>query len=344
MHISQSLTALAILLSGTHLLGQTTQPAVTKTIQAEEQSEPWNGWAKDGKSRPGWGNVPPEPGTVTIVNAEPKAPRTFAGRVEGLDSYEGAEVGIVTLSYIYWIRQKETFRWQPVNADGTFNMTDERSPEENKAVFLRAPGRPWTHFSYVFKAPEGGKDIVLRAEPGKRVRITADIAGKPVTDFGIERFVLNAAWKHDNNPAGYQWSSQTWTKKDSNGVLMLDLPLKPIGLYLFAQGAACEWQVVDAREFDNLHFSLMPEGRLTLTVVKDGQPQPKTPTSAINETAAFSLRGGQSNAAGVWELGGMAPGMWELTIAKQGAKLDIAPGETVTATYDLATRKFDIKR
>jgi len=343
MRLIQSLACLAICLLVSHAVAQSTQPAeVTKTITAEESFERWNGWAKDSRSRPGWGNVPPEAGTVTIVPGEAKQPRTFSGRVEGLADLKGAEVAVVSLAYIYWIRQKETFHWSPVAADGTFSITEDKLLDENKSIMLRAPGQPITIFSYIFKAPEGGKDIVLKAEPGKAVRVTVDLAGEKTNRFGVELFALNKAWIHENNPAGYHWNSRQWTPEKSDGSLIVYMPLRPIGAYINAQGAAAEWQILDAREADHFHFVLLPAGRFILTVMKDGAPLAKADIQTGNENAAFSLRSGKTNDKGQWEVGGMAAGRWWLRVNKKTVEYDVEPKQVVTGTFDANTNKLVI--
>ncbi|CAN5574833.1 hypothetical protein BH10PLA1_BH10PLA1_11980 [soil metagenome] len=324
-----------------HAVAQSTQPVeVTKVITAVESTERWNGWAKDSRSRPGWANTPPEPGTVTIVPGEAKQPRTFSGRVEGLASVKGAEVGVVSLAYIYWIRQKETFHWSPVADDGTFSVTEDKLLDENKSIVLRAPERPMTIFSYIFKAPEGGKDIVLKADPGKAVRVTAEIAGQKLDSFGVELFALNSAWIHENNPAGYHWSSRQWTSDKSDGSLTVYLPLRPIGAYVNGKGAAAEWQTLDAREADHFHFVLLPAAQLKLTVLNDGVPVAKDNVQAGNENAAFSLRSGKTDDAGRWEVGGMAAGTWWLAVNKKRIEFDIAPKQTLTVTHDISTGRL----
>ena len=190
-------------------LAQSTRPGeIAKIFQAVQLPARWAGWAKNDQSIPGWGNKPPEPGTVTIINTPVGESRSFSGRVDGLDSVTGAEVGVVSLTYIYW-NQKDTYHWVPLTIDGTFTITDDKYPTENKAVILRAPGHPWTFLSYIFKNREGGKDIVLHADPGKAIRVMVDVDGKPSKDFSVECFALNSSWIHDNNPIGYQWASRT---------------------------------------------------------------------------------------------------------------------------------------
>jgi len=334
-------SAVFLALFATPSFAQSTQPAeVTKVITAVESTERWIGWAKDSRSRPGWANTPPEPGTVTIVPGEEKEPRTFSGRVEGLANLKGAEVGVVSLAYIYWIRQKETFHWSPVAADGTFSITEDKLLNENKSIVLRAPGQPMTIFSYIFKAPEGGKDIVLKAEPGKAVRVTAEIAGQKLNSFGVELFALNKGWIHVNNPAGYHWSSRQWTDRNADGSLTIYLPLRPIGAYVNGQGAAAEWQTLDAREADHFHFVLLPAAQLKLTVVDKGEPVAKANVQAGNENAAFSLRSGKTDDAGHWEIPGMAAGTWWLQVNKKRTEFDIEPKQILSATFDESTGRL----
>ena len=122
------------------VLGQSTQPIeITKTFTAMAHDEPWDGWARNERSIPGWGNKPPEPGTVTIIAADKGQLRTFSGRVDGLDTLKDAEVGVVSLTYIYW-NHEDAYHWTPVASDGTFSITEDKYPKENKAVILRAPG------------------------------------------------------------------------------------------------------------------------------------------------------------------------------------------------------------
>jgi hypothetical protein len=324
---------------------QTSQPAeVTKIVTAVESVERWNGWAKDSRSRPGWGNTPPEPGTVTIFPGQAKQPRTFSGRVEGLDNLKGAEVGVVSLSYIYWVRQKETFHWSPVAEDGTFSLTEDKFLDENKSVVLRAPGRPLTIFSYIFKAPEGGKDIVLKADPGKAVRVTVEVDGKKVDSFGVELFALDKGWIHVNNPAGYHWSSRQWTPEKSDGNLTVYFPLRPIAVYVNGQGGAAEYQILDARDADHFHFILLPAGQLKLTVVNKGEPVANADVQTGNENAAFSLRSGKTDDKGQWQVGGMAPGTWWLKVNKKTVQFDIDPKQVVTRSFDVSTGSLTVDR
>ena len=323
------------------LLGQTTRPGeVTKTFVAAIQRSAWAGWAKSDQSVPGWGNRPPEPGTVTVVPFEKGQERTFSGRVDGLDSMMGAEVGVVSLTYIYW-NKKDAYHWAPVEADGTFSIIEDKYPSENKAVILRAPGHPWTFLSYIFKGNEGGKDIVLHAEAGKAVRVTVEVAGVQSRDFGVEFFALNKSWMHENNPLGYQWASRNWTPEDSDGNLTLYFPLHPIAVYVSADGGANDWEIVDAREADHFHFVLLPSAYFNLTVVKDGEAVKGTAVLMGNDSAALSLRGGETDGAGKWTAGGLVGGRWWLKIGKKTAEFDLGVKQTMNATFDLGMGELD---
>jgi hypothetical protein len=257
--------------------------------------------------------------------------------VEGLESLKGAEIGVVSLSYIYWVRQKETFHWSPVAEDGTFSITEDKFLDENKSVVVRASGRPLT----IFKAPEGAKDIVLKAEPGKAVRVTVEVEGKKVDSFGVELFALDNGWIHENNPAGYHWSSRQWTPEKSDGSLTVCFPLRSIAVYVNGQGGA-EYQILDAREADHFHFVLLPAGQLKLTVVNKGEPVPKAEVQTGNENAAFSLRSGKTDDIGQWQVGGMAAGRWWLRVNKKTVEFDIDPKQIVTGTFDIATGALSI--
>ena len=194
--------------------------------------------------------------------------------------------------------------------------------------------------SYIFKGNEGGKDILLHAEPGKAVRITVEVDGAISKDFGVEFFALNSSWIHENNPIGYQWASRNWTPDNSDGSLTLYFPLHPIAVYIGADGGAKDWEIVDARQANHFHFILLPAARFNLLVMKDGVSAPKTAVLMGNENAALSLRAGQTDDAGKWHAGGLPPGTWWLTIGKKTVEFDLDPKQTIDATYDLDGGRF----
>jgi RNA polymerase sigma factor (sigma-70 family) len=324
------------------VLGHATRPSetgpteITETFTAAQQDKRWDGWASDDRSIPGWGNKPPEPGTVAVVASANGKARTFSGRVDGLATFKGAEVGVVSLAYIYWNR-RDTYHWTPVASDGTFSIKEDKYAEENKAVILRAPGHPWTFLSYIFKGNEGGENIVLHAEPGKAVRVTVELENAVSKDFGVEFFALNPSWVHANNPIGYQWASRQWTPDNSDGSLILYFPLHPIAVYIGAAGAASDWEIVDARKADHFHFVLLPAAHLNLAITKNGAPAPKIDVLMGNDNAALSLRGGETDEAGEWHAGGLAPGTWWLTVGKKTVQFDLGAKQTIDATYDLVS-------
>jgi hypothetical protein len=321
------------------VLAQSTQSAqITKTFIAIEHDSPWDGWAKSERSIPGWRNKPPEPGTVKIIAAASGQSRTFSGRVDGLESTAGAQVGVVSLTYIYWILS-DTYHWMPLAKDGTFSITEDKYPVENKAVILRAPGHPWTFFSYIFKGNEGGKDILLHADPGKNVPVTVEVAGTPSRNFGVEFFALNKSWIHENNPLGYQWASRDGTPDNSDGNLTLCFPLHPIAVYVWADGGASDgasdWEIVDARDADQFHFILLPAARVNLTVTRGGLAAAGIDVLMGNDDAALSLRSGATDSAGKWSAGRLPPGTWWLKIGKNTAEFDLDSKQTLNATYEL---------
>jgi hypothetical protein len=345
--LSRAMLLIAILCG--HATGQstarppTTRPEIIKNFTAVEQTHSWNGWARDDKSIPGWGNKPPEPGTVNVIKAEAGAPRTFSGRVDGLDSFIGAEVGVVSLTYIYWNRPG-AYHWTPVADDGTFNISESTYPDENKAIILRAPGHPWTFLNYIFKGREGGKEIVLHAEPGKAVRVTMEVAGTASQNFDVECFSLNSSWIHGNNPIGYQWASRAQTTPTSDGRLTIYFPLRPMAVYVGADGGANDWEIVDARQADHFHFILLPEAHFNLLVTDHGLPAPKTNVLMGNDMAALSLRSGATDQTGQWHASRLPPGRWWISIGKQTMEFNLWTREAMEATYDAGSGKFSTNR
>src|SRR4051794_20148209 len=94
--------------------------STTKEIQAVVRKEPWKGWG-GGEPLPEKlkGEQQPEKFTPfeTPAGAKPK----FIGKIDGVDSPSSAEVGVVYLIGVHWLKS-DNYQWSRVKADGSFEI------------------------------------------------------------------------------------------------------------------------------------------------------------------------------------------------------------------------------
>ncbi len=116
---------------------------------------------------------------------------------------------------------------------------------------------------------------------------------------------------------------------------MLALPEEPVGLYLEAKDAACDWEIIDPREANRYNIKLMREGIIAGTVLRDGKPVANTPVSIINQAAAFSLRISGTDEQGRFGCGGFPPGQYNVWYGNASQQVDVREGATTHVSLNL---------
>jgi hypothetical protein len=308
-------------------------------INAKVPSGEWKGWGLYSEPNPEGSENLPVKEQFSVVKTPEGEPRSFSGRIAGLKDYEGAVIGLVSMVDVWWI-DSDKYEWTPVRPDGTFAITAQRNPKSLKAICMRAPGHPWTFLRYNFKADEGGENIVLYAEPGKQVCISASVVGStvPVTWLALEPF--EAYTSFDDN--GVKLTKQRYGRMTAQeNELYVTLPLRKVALFITANGAATDYEIIDPRLADHFHFNLLKEGWLKLKLMKDGQAVPNQSVKLYNDAAPLSVRGHRTNAEGILETGSLIPGTYDVEMDKRSFRFEAKSGETTNVTYDLATGKME---
>src|SRR5436190_13682291 len=95
----------------------------TKTweIQAVVRREPWKGWG-GGEPLPEKLKGEQQPEKFTPMGTAKGEKPKFSGKVEGVEPASSAEVGVVYLIGVHWLKN-ENYQWSRVKADGTFEIT-----------------------------------------------------------------------------------------------------------------------------------------------------------------------------------------------------------------------------
>lgn len=298
---------------------------VTRIIRAVPRAGEWKGWGKYSEPDPeGPDNIGIRD-KLTRVKTQPGEPREFSGKVEGLDDFTGAQVGLVSLVDVWWINDA-AYEWAPVQWDGSFRITAQRYPDAEKALCLRAPNRPWVFLHANFPANEAAKDVVLRAQPGKRVRISARLMdGSAVRWLAVEPFEAYRSYDNFSQPLAKQRYGYYSTQ---DGDLIVTLPLEPVALYVSGSGAANCYAIVDPTEADHYEFVLFPAGRIRGVLTRDGKPVAGTSVRLFNDAEPLSVRNSTTNEQGQWQAGGLAPGEWNVTAGDTTTVITLKPGET----------------
>jgi len=160
----------------------------------------WNGWGFASPPSPNSVKEPaPAPEQFDIFQNEAGEPRTFSGKIVGVESMQGVEIGLISMVGIYW-NVKDAYQWEPVAADGSFSITDARYNNAGKILVMRGPNTAWTFLRYNFKPEESGRNIVLHAAPSKKVRLTASGEDmKNLTKVWVEGFDAQTQYDDKGN-------------------------------------------------------------------------------------------------------------------------------------------------
>lgn len=291
----------------------------------------WNGWGYSSPAKPDAKKEPaPEPEQFDKIQNAGKEPRTFSGKVTGLDPLKGAEVGLVSLVGTHWV-DKSTYQWQPVGADGSFSMVDLHYQAAGKALVLRGPDTAWSFLRYDFAPGESGSNIVLKPVPSKKVRLTGGIADQEeLTKMQWEVFPAHTQYD-DNGRALRRQRLGRFDAADNKSVEAV-LPLGEVALYITNPGCAAHYQIIDTRKADHFHFVLKPAGHLKVTAVDaEGKPKGGVHVSWINPAAPLSISQRDTAKDGVFVADGLVPGTFHVTIAGSGwgtRTVDIQEGST----------------
>ena len=257
---------------------------------------------------------------------------TFKGRVEGVKTFDGVDVGIITMRGVQWT-SSSNYQWQPVNKDGTFSITAIRYPDQRRALAVRPKGEPATFLRTEFEADESADDIVLRAKPTKQMLITAkDAKGRPVSWFQVEEYDGYTVQDDDGNNLEMQ---RTDAPKGSNGKLKLAMPLEPVAVYLGGTGMAPLYRIVDPRQADAFEFKMLGAAKIEGTVTRDGKPVAGAVIFLINDAAPLSAAYRRTDKDGhyVWPNG--VPGTYRVNLKNQQMTVDVGPGETGKVDFEL---------
>jgi hypothetical protein len=297
----------------------------------------WDGWGmsspppKEGEED--WAAFPPDQGFVVVeYPADREEPRRFSGKVIGPASMKGVEVGLVSLVGTHWINP-ETYQWEPVNADGSFEILDgPKYPNARKALVVRGPETPWTFLNYNFAPNEGGEDIVLPADEPKKIRVTASGLGGENQDWvGVEPFHGTRQRGPDEEPLRRQRFG--WHTSQDAKHLDLVLPAKPVALFVHRKGFASHYAKIDPREGEHFHFILKPSGKLKITVVDEqGQPVEGAEVRWINPAAPLSIGKGVTDENGVLIPAKLVPGTFNVSVGGFNERVEIDSKEMTEIT------------
>lgn len=295
-------------------------------IDAKVPVGEWQGWGLYSEPNPEGGENLPVKEEFSVVKTPEGELRRFSGRVAGLQDYDGAVIGLVSMVDVWWVND-DKYEWSRVHADGTFEITAQRYPASLKAICVRAPGHPWTFLRYNFKAGEGGEKIVLYTEPGKLVHISASIAGEaqPLSWLAVEPFEAYTAYDDNGNKVTKQRYGRL-SGQDND--LYITLPLRPVALYISADDAACYYHIIDPSQADYFHFNLLKEGRLKLKLLQGGQSASNVSVKMYNDAAPLSVRVNSTSAEGILEAGTLVPGTYDVEIGKRSFSFEVKSGET----------------
>ena len=275
----------------------------------------WDGWGYSSPANPDQEKeAAPVPEQFDKIQNEGKEPRTFSGKVVGLDSLAGAEVGLVSLVGTHWVN-KEAYQWQPVAADGSFSMVDARYQDAGKALVLRGPDTAWSFLRYDFAPGESGSNIALKPVPSKKVRLTAGVADREeLSKMQWEAFPAHTQY----NDKGLALRRQRLGKFDAADKSYVEavLPLGEVALYITNPDCAAHYQIIDTRKGDHFHFVLKPAGHLKITALdSNGNPKVGVHATWINPAAPLSISQRDTGKDGAFVADGLVPGTFHVTIA-----------------------------
>jgi hypothetical protein len=324
----------AVLLMCLQLQAQTSQPSVrTRTIEVEIPTQIWPGWERGTIDEdPNAATTKLEPEQYTSFPTPAGQPPTFSGKVVGLDSYADVEVAVITVLPREYFSHN-AFVTALVRADGSFSLRSQDHLDLAKTICVRAPGRPWTYLRHDFPPGQSGRDIVLRAEEGKKVTVTARRQGGPEKSFvTVEAF--DGYQRRDNDGKIVQ-SAYYGGRNSMDGTAWVMLPMRPMALRIRADGSANSFVMVDPREVDHLIVTLPSEARVRARIIKNGQNVKFHTVWFFNPAARLSWGGVETNDEGVFELRGLMPGEYIFMVDGQNFSSVLKQGRTNDVSFSV---------
>lgn len=316
-------------------LSQTTQPELkTKTLTIDVPTTVWPGWESgliDADPNP----PATQPASIDEYTAFPtpaKERATFSGKVVGLSSYVDVEVTIISVFPREYFSHDATVTTL-VRPDGSFSLKAQDHPERPKTICVRVPGRPWTYLNHDFAPTESGRDIVLRAQEGKKITVTAMLDGSSERNWmTVEAFDGYQRRDREGKPV----MSEYYGGRDGmEGTTAIILPLRPMALRIRAEGSANTCVMVDPREVDHLTVRLPREAKMKTHVTKEGKPYTFRPIWFFNPTSRLSWGGVETDGKGDFELSGLMPGSYVFMTETGQFTSTLKQGHTNDVSIDL---------
>jgi len=305
----------------------------TIIYRAAKPGQVWEGWNDDSHAITHPEKTPAAFEQFEVVDQVGAAPRTFSGKVVVDGPMTGVEVGLVSLVNIHW-NVPDAYQWEPVAADGFFNLTDKNHLDASKALALRGPNTAWCFLHYNFSPQQGAKDIVLTAVPSKKVRLTASAADMVDLDkVAFEPF--DAGNVTDAEGRGLYLQQYGYLKTGDQKYLDVMLPVGEIAIYVHRGGFADYYQIVDTTKANHIHFVLRKAGRMKITVLDaDGKPKPNWAVNWNNPEAYLSFWEVKTNAAGVTTPDHLVPGTFDVTVSGfEKNKVEVKEDMVTEITY-----------
>lgn len=323
----QLLPFAVLILSCGVCLAQSTQPAPRiRTFEVKAPTEPWKGWETgliDEDPNPS----KPPPEKYTTFPTPPGSRPSFSGKVVGLESYAGVEIGVVSVFPREYL-SNGSIEWVLVRPDGTFAATSGRMLDQPKTLLVRPPGGPWTFLRHDFPVGQSGRDIELRPQPGKSILVRAQLQGGPErTWMTVEAFDGYQRRDDEGKPALSQFHGG---RQSVEGRTPIILPLRPMALRVRADNSAAACVIIDPREVDEIVVKLPFESRLRAQIVKNGQFVPSKPIWIFNPLSRLTLNAAETDSQGFVQLGGLLPGPWVVMVDEERLSVVLKEGEATS--------------
>src|SRR5450432_1344005 len=199
---------------------------VSKLIDVQVPTEIWPGW-RSGTIEEDPHPAPAAPGEYEAVTTPVGEKPTFSGRVVGIDSFEGVEVGLVRV-FEHEYSQASAAEWTMPRDDGTFFMSPSKVDNFPRTLCVRALGHPWSYLRHDFPPGCSGNNIVLRIEAGKKILVHAQLRDGPAkTWMMVEAF--DGYQRRDDRKAAVHSEYYGGHQNDEGSATIL-LPLRPMAL------------------------------------------------------------------------------------------------------------------
>jgi len=306
----------------------------TLVYRAETPNQVWNGWGAVAPPDPNPQKAAaPVPEQFAVVETMGKVPRVFTGTVVVDGPKDGVEVGLISLVGIHW-NLPDAYQWEPVGPDGKFSITDKFHLDAPKALAVRGPNTTWTFLRYNFGSGQSGEDIVLKAGPSKKIRLTA--SGSDMVDLdkvGYEPFHAKTQFDDDNKPLRRQRFD--YLKSGDAKFEDVMLPVGEIAIFVHRTGYADFYQIVDTTKADHIHFVLRKAGRMKITVLDaSGKPENGVRIMWVNPAAPLSLWETKTGETGIVFPDHLVPGTFELNVSGfPSNKVEVKEDQVTEITY-----------